>query len=153
LQRTTKIRIPARMEIVQRAGHTLVIDGAHNAQKLTALGASLDTMFGDQQSAVLFNLVQSSRLRLRTSLKALTGFADHLIVTSFETQQDFLRQSMNPRKVLEACKELGFNSVEIVPQPSEAYKALLGRAEPIHVVTGSFYLLNHIRPLVFKHKL
>lgn len=152
LQKTTQTPIPARMELIKRAGHTLVIDGAHNGQKLAALGASLEEMFGDQKIAVLFNLVQSSQLRLRTSLKALTAFADHLIITSFEAQQDFLRQSMNPRKVAEACRQLGFTDIEIVTNPPEAYQLLLKRPEPIRVVTGSFYLLNHIRPLIFKTK-
>ncbi len=152
LQNTTKIRIPARMEIVQRGGKTLVIDGAHNGQKLAALGASLDALYGNQKVAVVFNLVQSSGIRLRTSLKSLTSFADHLIITTFETQQDFLRQSMNPRKIVEACKALGFSEIEIITEPAAAYRALLKRPEPIHVVTGSFYLLNHIRPLIFKQK-
>jgi len=152
LQITTRTSIPARMEIVQRAGHTLVIDGAHNGQKLAALGASLENMFNQQKTAVVFSLVQSSQLRLKTSLKALIGFTDHLIVTSFETQQDFLKQSINPRKIVEQCRELGFTNIEVIPDPKEAYQALLKRPEPVHVVTGSFYLLNHIRPLVFKHK-
>jgi len=152
LQKATTVLIPARMEIVKQPGHILVIDGAHNAQKLAALGASLDNDYSGQEIAVLFNLVQSSRLRLRTSLKALVGFTDYLIVTSFETQQDFLRQSMNPRKVVEACHELGFTRVEVIMDPAEAYKALLKRPESVHVVTGSFYLLNHIRPLIFTAK-
>lgn len=150
LQTTTRTRIPARMEIVQRAGHTLVIDGAHNAQKLAALGASLDDLFGRQKTAVLFSLVQSSQLRLRTSLKALLSFTDHLIITTFVSQQDFLKQSVNPRRAVEQCQALGFKSVEVISEPAAAYKALLKRPESIHVVTGSFYLLNHIRPLIFK---
>lgn len=150
LQSTQAIQIPARMEIIQRNGHTLVIDGAHNGQKLAALGASLDDMFDKQKTAVLFSLVQSSNLRLRTSLKALTDFADYVIITTFETQEDFIKQSVNPRRQIEVLKALGYEKFEVIASPAEAYEALLKRPEPVHVVTGSFYLLNHIRPLIFK---
>ncbi len=152
LLRTTKIYIPARMEIVHRGGKTIILDGAHNAQKLEALGASIQNMFGDQKVAVLFSLVQSSSLRLRTSLKALFSFSNHIIITSFTTQQDLIKQSVHPRRVIERGKELGFENMEVLTVPKEAYKALLKRQEPILVITGSFYLMNHIRPLVFKSK-
>ncbi len=152
LLKTTKTYIPARMEIIQRAGKTVILDGAHNAQKLEALSTSVQSMFGEQKVAVLFSLIQSSDLRLRTSLKALVGLADHLIITSFRSQQDFVKQSINPRKVVERCRQLGFNNVEVLSDPAEAYKALLKRSEPILVITGSFYLMNHIRPLIFKKK-
>ncbi len=150
LQSTQSTQIPARMEIIKRGGSTLVIDGAHNGQKLAALGASLEDMFGKQKTVVLFSLVQSSNLRLRTSLKALTDFADHIIITSFETQEDFIKQSVNPRRMVEAFKSLNFESVEVITNPAEAYKALQKRPQPLKVVTGSFYLLNHIRPIIFK---
>ncbi len=152
LHETAKTYIPARMEIIQREGKTIILDGAHNGQKLEALGESLQHMFGDQEIAVLFSLVQSSNLRLKTSLKALTSFSDHLIVTSFTSQQDFTRQSINPYKIVEGCKSLGFESIEIVNKPAEAYQTLLKRSEPILVVTGSFYLMNHIRPIILKSK-
>lgn len=150
LNKTTKTYIPARMEIVQHQGKTIVLDGAHNAQKLKALSVSLKDRFGDQQIAVLFSLIQSSNLRLKTSLRVLTSFADHLIVTTFQSQQDFVKQSINPRRVVDYCKELGFENIEIIGEPSAAFRALLKRPEQVHVVTGSFYLMNHIRPLVFK---
>lgn len=149
-QQTTKTYIPARMEIIRRQGKTLILDGAHNGQKLQALGTSLQTMFGKQKVAVLFSLIQSSNLRLKTSIRALTKFADYLIITSFTTQQDFMKQSINPRKVIAQCEELGFTNIKVISDPKVAYKELLKRPEPVLVVTGSFYLMNHVRPLVFR---
>ncbi len=60
------------------------------------------------------------------------------------------KQSVDPLKIAEHCAALGFESIEIIVDPKEAFKKLLQRLEPVLLVSGSFYLLNHIRPLAVK---
>ena len=148
LATSTTIVVPARMEIVVVGKKTVILDGAHNAQKMLALAASMKRKYGKQHIAVLLSLVQSKNFKVRTSLEQILGIADHLIITSFETQQDMRKKSVNPIKVAEHCIDLGFESITIVPDPVKAYKSLLDRPEPILLITGSFYLLNHIRPII-----
>jgi len=152
LASSTRTYIPARMEIIAKAHKTLILDGAHNAQKLKTLVRSIRNKYPKQKCTVLLSIVQSKNFRIRTSLEALLPVTTHLIITTFATQQDMRKVSVNPKKVAEYCRELGFENVETVTDPKEAYKALLKRKEKLLLITGSFYLLNHIRPLIFRKK-
>ena len=142
--------IPARMEILRRRGKILVIDGAHNAQKIRALVMSLQRLFPGQKIAILFSQVQSKKQRIRSSLAELADIASFMIVTSFETEADERKISVRPQKLADFSLEQGFLDVAVVDDPKKAYKVLLDRPEPILLITGSFYLLNHIRPIIFK---
>jgi folylpolyglutamate synthase/dihydropteroate synthase len=48
------------------------------------------------------------------------------------------------------CHELGFNEVNVQETPAVALSSLLNRPEDVLLVAGSFYLLNHIRPIIKK---
>jgi folylpolyglutamate synthase/dihydropteroate synthase len=74
------------------------------------------------------------------------------VVTSFHgaQKQDFPHHSMPPEAVRTALVQAGITAVDILPDPAQAWQALLARPEPILLVTGSFYLMNHIRPLLRK---
>lgn len=150
LASTTSTYIPARMEIVEKNDKTLVLDGAHNAQKIETLIKSMKRRFPTQETAVLFSLVQSKSTRTRAALKEVIKIAEHIIITSFDIEQDLRKLSTSSLKIAQYCDELGFNNFEIIEDPAQAYKALLKRSEPVLLITGSFYLLNHIRPIVFK---
>ena len=76
------------------------------------------------------------------------AISSHIIVTTFAGPQDGPNQSVPPADIVAACKRHGFAAVEVVADPQQAYKALLARPEPVKLVTGSFYLLNHIRALL-----
>jgi dihydrofolate synthase / folylpolyglutamate synthase len=145
-ERTTQTYIPARMEIVKIGDKTLIMDGAHNAQKMEALRLSVQKLFPNTPVATLLSLVQSKNFKVRTSVKEITKMSSAIIVTSFKTTQDLRKISVEPRKVSEHCRELGFNEVLIEPNPKEALELLLARPEKVLLITGSFYLLNHIRP-------
>jgi len=58
--RAADTHIPARMEITQSAGKTIVIDAAHNTQKMQTLVTSLKDRFPGQTMAVLLALVRGS---------------------------------------------------------------------------------------------
>ncbi len=72
----------------------------------------------------------------------------HVIVTSLADNDDELDTSFDEGKIAELCRHMGLESFEITPEPTKAFQALCARPEPILLVTGSTYLLNHIRPLV-----
>lgn len=141
--------IPARMEVIKRAGKTIIIDGAHNAQKLEALVASVRQAYPDKPVAVLASFIHTKRSRLRFDMDALLPLASHLITTGFETP-GAPRGSVDPTEIAKVCSELGYYSWEIAENPTQAFNILLNRPEPVLLVTGSFFLLNHIRPLILK---
>jgi dihydrofolate synthase / folylpolyglutamate synthase len=147
---STVVTVPARMETFVYKDKIIILDGAHNAQKMHALAASVRKAYGKQKVALLISLVQSKNFKLRTSLEEVLAAADHAIITGFDTTQDMRKQSVKPIKIAEHCLDLGFNSIEMIENPQEAFRHLIKRPEPVLLVTGSFYLLNHIRPLVLR---
>jgi len=141
--------IPARMETFEIKGKTIIVDGSHNAQKMHALVASIMQRYPGQDAAVLLSFAAHGAYRLETATAELAPLVRHAIVTTFRGAQDMPNQSVPPEAVREACNQAGITAVDILPGASKAWEALLARPESILLVAGSFYLLNHIRPLIF----
>jgi dihydrofolate synthase / folylpolyglutamate synthase len=139
--------IPGRMETIKLGNKIIILDGAHNAQKLGALAKSLRAKYPHQKVAVLASFSDGGQDRLDGGLKELSSLTNQLIVTTFVTAKDFMKHSVDPVIVATVSKQYGM-TVEIVPDTAQAFMALRARPEPILLVTGSFYLLNHIRPLM-----
>lgn len=147
---TARTHIPARMEIISLGTKTVILDGAHNAQKMQVLMASLKDRFLDQKFSVLLSLVDGKDLDVSGVLAEIKPLTKSLTVTSFGTQQDLPKISINPRIVAASARKLGFETVEVISKPEEAFHSLVDTAEDFVLVCGSFYLLNHIRPLIFR---
>lgn len=148
---TMAIRIPARMEVVSYNGKIIIIDGAHNPQKLRALLASIRHSYPSQSMAVLVGFVRSRKPRLHGNLRELLTSNNYLIATSFVPNQEMYTQSASPLDIARFCRQQGFKNVETEPDPKKAFIKLIKRPEPILLVTGSFYLLHHIRPLILNN--
>jgi dihydrofolate synthase/folylpolyglutamate synthase len=148
LQHSTLVHIPARMEIIHRGDNIMVLDAAHNPQKMQALIPSLKKQFPGQKFAVLFALLRSKDMRLSGVLNELLPITSHLIVTDFIAGQDLRKHSTPPGEIVAACQQLGFDSVEIIADTKRAYQALKERPEKYRLVTGSFYLLHDMHTMI-----
>ena len=151
-QAAAAVNIPARMEIFRYKDKTVILDGAHNAQKLHAFLSSVEEMFQGEKIAVLVSFAANRDYRLKDSLRELSKVTDDLIVTAFENNQDVQHKSVEPDIIANIAKAKGVNNVKIIRNPKTALEALLKRPEHLLLVTGSFYLLNHIRPLMLELK-
>ncbi|HSW99873.1 MAG TPA: hypothetical protein VLH38_02445 [Patescibacteria group bacterium] len=142
--------IPARMELHTLGGKTVILDAAHNTQKVQGLVRSLRAQFPDKSIAVLFALVRSHPKFIARMVQELTPLHPYVIVTGFPVDWSGRFGSADPSAVLSAVeKELsGSEGSEVISDPAEAFAALRARPEDVLVVTGTFYLLNHIRPLL-----
>jgi dihydrofolate synthase/folylpolyglutamate synthase len=145
-----RTHIPGRMETFKRAGKAVIVDVAHNAQKLEALGQSLQAQYAPGQVAALVSLAAGRDDRLEPAAREMAAMAGHLIVTTFSGPEDGPNHSVGPEILVKALSRHGARSIEIITDPAEALQALLKRPEPMVVVTGSFFLLNHVRPLLRK---
>lgn len=142
--------IPARMEQFSLANKTVILDGAHNAQKIGALRTSIRQRFPDQRVAVLAAFVSGKdEQRWQQALSELLRLSRNLIITSFASAQDFPKTSVNPHRIATFCHQQGVTPA-VIEDPAQAFRRLLSQPEPVLLATGSFYLLNHIRPLMQK---
>jgi dihydrofolate synthase/folylpolyglutamate synthase len=145
-----KTYIPARMERITYGGKQLIIDGAHNGQKIATLMESLRAAYPAASVAALVAFVGGYEERTQRGLAELTSIVKHLVVTEFTTEQDVPKRALPATQVAGWCAERGFTDFETIADPVVALHALLERSEDILLITGSFYLLNHIRPLIMR---
>jgi folylpolyglutamate synthase/dihydropteroate synthase len=142
--------VPARMEIFKYKDKTIVLDGAHNAQKLHALINSLRARYPDQSVAALVSFVDGRSFRLESSLQELTHITKSLTITTFHAGQDMPHGAVQPNILVELAKEAGFGTIKVVEDPKKALNELLQRPETILLITGSFFLMFELRPEVQK---
>lgn len=142
-----KTHIPARMEVFEYKGRTIILDGAHNAQKLQTLVESMKKKYPNSPVAAIVSFsALNADDRLQPGLKVLKGLVGHLITTEFSVNQDVHQQSVDSQEVVQVAQAIGFKDVQVFKDPIKAFQALLSRPETVLLVTGSFYLLNPIRP-------
>ena len=145
---SAKVSIPGRMERTQYSGKTIITDGAHNSQKIIALCDSIKQLYPGQKLAAVVSFAQGKDTSLDESMAALHEVVSSLIVTSFKATQDVPKQPLELATLQTAAQKAGIANVEVIEDPQAAFRALLQKPDKLLLVTGSFYLLNHIRPLI-----
>jgi dihydrofolate synthase/folylpolyglutamate synthase len=139
---------PGRWEMYTYKDKTIILDGAHNPQKLQALCDSLEA---DKihSIAVLANLVEAPESKIKAALDVLQPFSTSLIIPEFSAGQDLKsRHSLPADKLAKYATEAKFANVEQQPNPYKAFQILLDRPEKTLLITGSLYLVSIIRPYI-----
>ncbi len=146
LAKSMQVVVPGRMqELTVAPGQAVVMDGAHNQQKMHAFVASFISKYGNQKVPVLLALKKD---KYEQFMQELMPIMSELIITTFVTSQDTPIVSVEPERIVKVCKDLHFANYRIIPDHSLAFCALLELGQPLSVVTGSFYLLTQVRPLL-----
>lgn len=148
MQNATEIYIPARMETIKCGDKIVIVDGSHNGQKIEALMRSIVERYPGKKSAAVAAFVQGEDIRWQQGVSALLPHIENLTLTSFTAEQDVPKVSTDPNRIAAYCKEQGFEHISVELESQKAWKKLLESPEDILLVVGSFYLLNHIRPLL-----
>lgn len=142
LQATQAVRIPARMETITIGDKTIVMDGAHNRQKMETFVHSFEQQYAGRPAAAL--LAVKSGKEYRQLIPVIKSVADKVITTTFDTTQDLPVKAMDPDLLAAEFSRAGVDAVSIADQ-GEAVQALLDLPHTIAIITGSFYLLGQIR--------
>lgn len=146
-QKAAKNLPPGRMEILHSNGKTVILDGAHNPQKLRALHAALKAR-GVTQTAVLANVVKSPQTKIHKVIAVLKTFASGIIVPEFNVGQDFYnRRSLDAADFAKLAQNAGVTATAH-KDLSRALGTLLARPEQTVVITGSLYLVSAARELL-----
>ena len=146
LAKSVEVQIPGRMDRRIVGGKTIVMDGAHNEQKMTAFMNSFQKLYPNQKAAVLLSLKEGKEYQ--AVLPLLKPICSQLIVTTFKVAQDLPAVSMDPYKLAQEAKNIGFSEVLVNPDYRNGYEHLLAAPGDLVIITGSFYLLSCIRPSI-----
>lgn len=138
--------IPARMEIKRVGDKTIVMDGAHNAQKMSAFIDSFRQLFPNKKPAILISLKKGKDFH--KILPLLAPLASSIIVTVFDSSQALPTKAMDPDKLAESFRAVTNVPIKVVADQKKALDYLLTSQSDVGVITGSFYLLSQLRRLV-----
>lgn len=131
---------PGRFEIV-RENPTVILDGAHNGEGVSALAAEIEEFRQGRKIKLLFASMEDKDWR--AMLGTLTKLTDEVVLTRVS-----MERSADP---LLLATQFGDNiAYRIIEDAREGLNFLLERTRPsdIVLITGSLYLLGEIRPVL-----
>lgn len=146
-QALAQVRFPGRMEVVQH-DPVVVLDGAHNPDKMAAAAQAMDAAYPTQRRVVVLALKADKDAA--QVVRLATARADRLIVTQFYAKGlwEALPADVLAATAAAAAADAGRDlPVVVEPDPLRAVAQALAAAAPDDVVwvTGSLYLVGDAR--------
>jgi len=142
-----KTSIPGRMEIFHYNNKTIILDGAHNEQKITALVSAINATYAGKQLQLVVSFGENKASSVDRNLELLHTVSDSIILTEFELGQDMPRKAISATELSQHAKAY-FDLPVVCSNAEKAFHLALKSESQVILFVGSFYLLNHIRPLL-----
>lgn len=119
---------PGRMEIKKISGKTVIIDGAHNPQKMASLIKNLKALFPAQKFD--FFVAFKKGKDYVEMLQSIAPLANEITITGFHAvNMALVQDAEEPLEIGLALTELGFFSYRIDSNPKEALKIALATSK------------------------
>lgn len=135
---------PGRMEEFKVGDKTVIMDGAHNPQKLHALVESLQAR-GMTSVDVLVSFVSNEPEKLEECLRVLQPITKTMVVTDFSVMRDVGKSASSADDITAIAQKLEFQSVTQIANPQQAMEHILSTSGQVVLVTGSLYLVAQLR--------
>lgn len=142
---TQQASVPARMEECVVQGKQIVIDGAHNEQKMHTFFESFAMKYGDIKPVVLLSLKAGKDLESVGQI--IARYASSVIITEFSKEQDMPFGAQSADAIASTLKKLGLQ-VYVHNDTKKAYDGFIASTSNVGVVVGSLYLASEIRVLL-----
>ncbi len=133
-------RFPGRMEIVQQEP-LVILDGAHNPQKIAGLAADLCAITSGKRVIAVFGVLESKNHQ--EMIAALAPRVDVLVAT---TPRVYAKPAITAAEIAERARSR-IDDVRVEPDPLAAVATALSiaTADDAVIVTGSLYLVGNVR--------
>jgi dihydrofolate synthase/folylpolyglutamate synthase len=148
---TQKINVPARMESYTIRGKTVIIDGAHNEQKMTAFFDSFRLLHPGLKPPVLIALKNNKDFENIAPI--IASNTDIAIATEFTMEQDMPAGAKPASEIAHNLQRAGVKMVIEEPDVTVALNALIDTESDIVLVIGSFFLAAEVSKLLKKKQL
>jgi len=140
------LRFKGRMDILTQKNKKIILDGAHNEQKMKAFLKSLSAVEKDKRYT--FVIAFKKGKDYKKMLRFLVPFAQKIIITTiFSEHQDLFHFSTDPKVIQAGLLELGFTNTIIVEKIQDV-RDFISDCKTDVVVTGSLYLLGDLYRLL-----
>ena len=149
LESLNQANFPGRFEIFKNQEKIIIVDGAHNRQKMRSFLKTLVKLYPNQKFDFLLAFKEGKDSK--EMLKLIKNFADRVIISEFFTKnQDLAHFSQNPTKIQKILTGVGIKKSLIIKNPHQAFEKSLKISKNILVITGSLYFIGEIYPLIKK---
>jgi dihydrofolate synthase/folylpolyglutamate synthase len=138
-----QVTVPGRFEVYKLSSKTILLDGAHNPQKLEALTDVLRQR-NMQPAVVVAAFSEAPEKKVAECIRLLSSYAERTIYTTFTVKRDVTRRSVG----LDRLSKLVNSRDEYIEEPAAALDKALSGDEHYVIVTGSLYLVSMLRPLL-----
>lgn len=132
-------RFPGRFDIRKYKNKTLIIDGAHNPQKMKAFIRSLKKVYPNEKFTFLVAFKKGKKYKKMFSL--ILDIADKIYVTRFFQGKTNMPQSEDPEEMVMFLKKEGFKAAFVLKDLDQLEGSRV-------VVTGSLYLAGETYELI-----
>lgn len=137
------VTVPGRFETYKIGDKTIVLDGAHNPQKLEALLGTLRAK-NMHPAVVVAGISEAPESKVAECVRLLSEYSEKSVYTTFSVQRDVMRHSTG----LEVLGKFKRDNDLLVASSEEALREALKSREAYVVVTGSLYLVSILRAYV-----
>lgn len=144
------ISFPGRMEIKKIQDKIVILDGAHNSQKMASLVRTLKEIFPNEEK---FNFLIAFKKgkNIPVMVNQITSVANKIVITDFfQENQDMTNFSEEPERVALYLIKNNFGNYRIISNPKKAVDFLMKDKDNIFIITGSLYLISEIYNFVKK---
>ncbi|MEZ4522559.1 MAG: folylpolyglutamate synthase/dihydrofolate synthase family protein [Thermomicrobiales bacterium] len=133
-------RFPGRMEVVQ-SEPLVMLDGAHNPQKIEGLAADIREITGNRRVIAVFGVLDSKNHS--GMIDALAPHVDVLVATSPKV---YAKPAVNAEEIARYARRV-IDEVHVESDPLAAVARALDLAsnDDAVIVTGSLYLVGNVR--------
>ncbi|MBP9691297.1 hypothetical protein KBD81_04435 [Candidatus Woesebacteria bacterium] len=139
------LRMPARMDVISTQKNTLIIDGAHNTQKMDAFLSALHAAYPAQKFVFLVAFKQGKDSE--TMIHAIEKLAQEIVITDFRVEsQDMVNISEDPKTIASYIFAVPHM---IIPGAQEAITYATSKERQV-VVTGSLYFASEVYKVINK---
>ena len=143
IKETQTIAVPGRMDCRLVQGKTIIMDGAHNAQKMTAFIESFKARYPATRATIVIGLKLGKEIKEVAPL--LRPIANCVIATEFQGAQDLPIKAYSAKTLAGSLRKAKITEVIFTADASDAYQKALQCDNEIVIITGSFYLLAQLR--------
>jgi len=146
LEKSRSVIVPARMQQFEVAGKMVIVDGAHNQQKMQVFFESYETMFPGIRPLIVMSLKHSKDGA--SIAPFIAKYADSVIATEFTKEQDMQWGAQSVHEIEHELRTAGIHRISLEKEVTAALDMALEADSKNVLVIGSFFLAAEVIELL-----
>ncbi len=131
-----------RMQQMNIGNHDVILDGAHNPQKMSSFTKSLSKIYPDKKFSFLVAFKKDKDYK--QMLKKIIPIAKNITITNFYSSQENYPTSADTSEIANFLKTQDFLNYSIIDNSEKNIINEVRKNKGIFIITGSFYLIASI---------